>query len=556
MKKTSVSALKTTKPARLTNTFMPVDGNVDDLEYVSWIHRMQLRFQNLVGSGDVPLFEAEIDDLFAIYLSAIPAAQRQYHNCGECRRFINRFGTLLYVDDKNHLRSAIWDVDDAPEFYKPVVYCMIHAVVTAGIRRVFYSSERHWGTARTGAWTHFALAAPVCLVHNERARTAGQKMAEKVEDFKTMQRALLEFSYETVIQATGLLKSEALYRAEKVLGPCEWLLDLMTCVKAAEGAVMKEQVLWKAVATAPAGFCHPRSSMVGTLLEDLQAGKSVADAARSFAAKMHPLLYQRPQAAPAAGTIAQAEKLVEKLGIEPSLKRRFATPDDVSQAIWRPQGHRLAQAGRGGVFGHLKAKNKKHEPPMTDGALVTMTWDKFVRTLLPEAYTIDLLVPSMGNFTVLVTAEDMTAPPILQWDTPEERNPVSQYVWDGGSPANQFGLYAGRYAPLWAISENPSMWGGKCENQGKGVILLIEGAHESRQNGGLAIFPETLKSELHGVRSVVEAFSREGKLGNPDGEHAVGICLSAGQANGRSWNTTIRVQTSLGYQFVNLDRWD
>jgi hypothetical protein len=69
--------------------------------------------------------------------------------------------------------------------------------------------------------------------------------------------------------------------------------------------------------------------MIGTLLEDIHVGLPFDDFKAKFAAKMHPLQYQRPQAAPKVGAIAQAEKLVEQLGIVRSLKRRFARLDDL-----------------------------------------------------------------------------------------------------------------------------------------------------------------------------------------------------------------------------------
>jgi hypothetical protein len=76
----------------------------------------------------------------------------------------------------------------------------------------------------------------------------------------------------------------------------------------------------------------------------------------------------------------------------------------------------------------------------------------------------------------------------------------------------------------------------------------LNGAHETK-TGGLALFPGTLKSELHGIRSVVEAYSREGTLGNQDGEHVVSLGVNA-----RSLE--LRVTTKLGIQLVKIDRWD
>ena len=64
-----------------------------------------------------------------------------------------------------------------------------------------------------------------------------------------------------------------------------------------------DNLTWLAVATAPAGFCHVRSSMIGTLLEDVAAGMPFDAIKQRFDAKMHPLQYQRPTAMPSVPSI-------------------------------------------------------------------------------------------------------------------------------------------------------------------------------------------------------------------------------------------------------------
>ncbi len=55
-----------------------------------------------------------------------------------------------------------------------------------------------------------------------------------------------------------------------------------------------------------------------------------------------------------------------------------------------------------------------------------MTWEKFARTVLPDAETIELYVPAeAAPYVAMVTAANPQAPPILQWDRAERRNPVS-----------------------------------------------------------------------------------------------------------------------------------
>ena len=42
---------------------------------------------------------------------------------------------------------------------------------------------------------------------------------------------------------------------------------------------------------------------------------------KGFAAKVNPLSYQRPQAAPSSANVKQAEELFAKLGLAPALER-------------------------------------------------------------------------------------------------------------------------------------------------------------------------------------------------------------------------------------------
>lgn len=182
----------------------------------------------------------------------------------------------------------------------------------------------------------------------------------------------------------------------------------------------------------------------------------------------------------------------------------------------------------------------------------TMTWDKFQRTVLPAAERIEFLAPYRGNYAVLVTAVNPDAPPILQWDSPETRNPVSWYVWSGGSTASQYGLPGGQYVNVEAVTLKPSMWNGGFEHQGVGVMFLLAGAKETR-NAGAAIFPEILKSEFHAIRSVLEAYSRGAKIDDIGETHAVGVILGKGDG---TWDARLRVWSGGKPLEYRLDRWD
>ena len=156
---------------------------------------------------------------------------------------------------------------------------------------------------------------------------------------------------------------------------------------------------------------------------------------------MHPLQYQRPQAPSTSGNIAQAEKVISALQAAGALERRFARFEEI-QTLWTPQP--TPQSQPAGVFGHL-LPGVHRDTPMDLGAQV-MTWDKFARTVLPTAERIDYSVPlGRESYAAFVTAVNGDAPPLLQWDREERRNPVSWYVYHGDSPPTQWGLTGGTW---------------------------------------------------------------------------------------------------------------
>ncbi|WP_208446783.1 hypothetical protein [Burkholderia ambifaria] len=531
-----------------------------DQQYDTLLAAVQSAFESHTSNSQTRLYTTDVEGLFDVYLNALSPSPgiRQHHTCNACRRFVERFGGLVTISEDGSLASPIWTQEAASAveqpYYATAVAHMRASVERARVTGVFYTSESIWGQPRTGEWTHFCVTPGRHLIHASRVQTAFQAIAETREDYRTMLTALQEFTLATVETAVTLLRTDSLYRSEKCLGAAEWLRDVIVTRDAAKNVRLKENLLWRAVATAPAGFAHPRSSMIGTLLEDIAAGLAFDDVKAKFAAKMHPLLYQRPQAAPSAGTIQQAEKIVEQIGIAPSLERRFARVDEL-QTLWKPSDAAHVPSN-GGVFGHLQPKSARpaSSPMIASGA--PMTWEKFARTVLPEAEQIEAYVPTgSANFAAYLTAQHADAPPILQWDRDDRRNPVSWYLYSGGSPASQWGLTPGTWAKVTAVSAQPSSWHAPHAHQGAGVLLVIEGAKDHRnERSGNCLFPECLKSELHAVRSVIEAYSRRASISGFDEASACGLMLqkSSRFGNGHRVRVTAKGAT---LEYV-IDRWD
>lgn len=493
------------------------------------------------------LFVTDATALFDLYINRLPVEQRQHHRCHACRRFVQQYGNVVTISEDGKVNPILWDA--APGFYDQAHLAVRRKVQRANVVGVFYNRERTWGTPTAGGWEHLSVVPPKRFVFNPVLKNAGQVMADKKEDYLILLRSLADFNAATVDRAVTILKSDALYRSEKCLGVAEWLQELHEQLDGQSERV-RHNLVWRAVAAAPAGFCHVRSSMIGTLLEDLTEGLDMRSIKKRFAEKMNPLKYQRPQAPPKTGNVVRANRIVEQLDASGALKRRFATLRDIQRFEWQPSNRPVRHKGAG-VFSHLlgsTAPKDRVSLPKT-----TMTWEKFSRTVLRDATKIEALVPSRGPFLALCTAVNMDAPPIVQWDSERRRNPVTWYVYSGGSSASQWNLRGGQYVDVTGITKLPHMWQDESKHRqhGAGIVLLLDGCRDTR-NESAALFPELLRSDYHEIRSTIEAHSRSSKLAGSSKATACGLDL---RKNGR-WDVTLRVTTDKSVATIMLDRWD
>lgn len=516
------------KIAKTASSAAPKSGNLDDVEYAAFMGRLQARLNTTTEDGKRPLFRVRVpDDIWPHYLEAFKADERQHHNCSACRHFLRRFGPLVVISDRGELVPALWDVEDAPAEYLAPVKALIKVIKRSPIESAFYSSDIRWGQARTGDWSHFAVMPHNRLLFASRVQTAGQKMAEKREDFAMLSRALAEYDAATAAIAVTLLEKDQLYRSEKVLGVAQWFLALHTARAAVKGKA-RDLVTWSAVASAPAGFCHVRSSMIGTLLADISAGKSMGDVAASFKAKMSPLLYQRPQAAPSFGNIRQAEGLIKSLGLERSLERRYLRLEEVT-SVWAASSWVVPEERKGEVFGHLKPKEARTTTQLFSLFATPITWVKFRRDVLPDAMCMEIIPPALGNYCALTTAAHLDAPPLVQWDMDDQRNPVAHYVYVQGSPAEQWNLTKNKPARVTAVALAPHQWNDETAfgHFANGAIFILEGARDLKSGNGNALFPEDMKSELRPVRATIEAYSAKAEIQGREEASACGLWFGA-----------------------------
>jgi hypothetical protein len=414
----------TESPVASSGQQPPLDDGYD-----SFLAAVRKRFDAIASqSKPPPLFTTASEQLFEVFLAALPDALRQENTCDTCRHFFARFGGLVTIDEHGKTSPLLWAAKQGREPYAGAARAVADVVARAPVVGVFLSSERSWGTASKGGWTHLAVTPTSSLVFStEGTRNAAQAAAEVREDFRTLVAGLQDYPLELVKRAAALLETGKLYRSEKCIEVAKWLLAVHKSLKSTGSARGRENLIWRVAATAPPGFCHVRSSMIGTLLDDLRLELPFAEIKARFDAKMHPLQYQRPTAAPGQQNIDRAETIIAQLRSAGALERRFAKLDDIDP-LWLPRAS--TGKGGGGVFSHIKPRSKNPATTEIDAPAVVMTWEKFARTVLPEAVAIHFHVPATPkSYLALVTAKNPEAPPIIQWDSKDKRNPVTMYVY-------------------------------------------------------------------------------------------------------------------------------
>ena len=517
-------------------------------DYIQLLEQLQARFVQAT-QGERALFVTDAKGLYQAFLDGLPTRLVAEHACRACAKFVDDFGGVVKIAEDGRATSVLWDFE-APAAYAAAIAAMRKKVAKAHVVGVLVEDRKIWGTPLTGAWRHLAVAPSQSLLFTPSLlQTAPQKAAERLEEYQILQRALADFPLDLAVRAYRLLDDGTLFRSEKCLGVAKWFMDLQGALRDAPSHALRQNLVWRAVSTVPAGWAHVRTGMIGTLLEDLQSGMSTARVKSRFDAKMAPTACLRPQAPPKAGNVARAEQIVATLESAGAFARRHATLDDVV-ALWRPAS--LPKPKAGGVFDGLARSTPSSPTPPSLGTPVKITWEKFARVVLPEARQISVRISGYPRCYAFTTAVHPEAPPIFQWDSPDRRNPVSWYTYHMPSSASEWGLKMDQWVTCEAVCLFPFMWTSGLTHHGLGALFVLKGCADTRQ-ASAGLFPEILKSEYHEIRSTLEAHSQRLRLDLPEGQVASGVAF---RANGESLSGISVLRKDGTSTLYVLDRWD
>lgn len=552
--------------SNLTKIMYPNDRRED--QYEALLSQIKTHFHEMMDRyPKLWLYKTDVTDLFQVFLDNLPADAAQHYTCNACRRFVNKYGSLVSITENGDIIPVMWPTTGVGIFADAVEAVREYLITKAKVICVFYSDKTILGTPQTGDWSHMSVQINRRLFTNYHVgvygKNCGQMMSASVHDYITLRNAIKDYDISVVTEAMKLINSGALYRSDKVRDACNAFNGLLEDIKG-ETPKIKSNKIWYYIANATdARYLHIKSSVLGTLFDDIKNGVEMDTIISKFNDKMDPMHYQRPQAAPSTGNINRAEQLFAELGFtNKSLERRFASVDDL-ETIWKPcvceEDDTEKQSS---VFGRLKNQAKDAlKISKTDGIVVdrgSMTWNKFCTEILPYAKKLrirngrSIPTPIIATFLTAVYPDDKC---IFRYG-----NHVSYYMYNN-APIISFGIKDD--AEIVAISYDPELWGKKDDminGDTDGVTLVLKGAKdcqriENNKVAGTGIFPEDLIPEFREIRSTIAAYSSTDYIQDSGVGYATGVRLQ----RGINYNHMIRliVETdTMGTLSVNIDRWE
>lgn len=399
--------------------------------FTKWKVAHQTHVRDMITGHDT-LFVMDVnpDYLWSVYLGSFAPEdnkmfrQRREYDCGCCKTFIRQFGSVVAIGDDGKIYTG-WDFNvpnDSP-FY-PVTRQLAAAVLDSRVCDALVTKDITYGTdfnlevCETGTirWEHFRIQLP------ERLRYNGRETVETVMGkYRAMRhvfnRGLTELSPDALDTILELIEEKTVPALRPFASNVQQFRGEIERYQATP-LPQREAYVWKRsgqVVDSVAGF---HNTSVGQLAQDLTTETELSEAIGKFVRMVDPTNYRRSTVQPTQSMVDKAIETVRKLGLQPSLDRRFATLRDirVEDVAWVASAARRVVTGELAAFdglakdaGNVKADKFKKIP--------AISLAEFMDNVLNGAKTVELLLESRhkGNAMSLIAPADPDASPLFKW---------------------------------------------------------------------------------------------------------------------------------------------
>lgn len=367
------------------------------------------------------------DEMWQLYLSSFPEGtnplfrERTEHDCNCCKSFVRRVGNLVSL--KGNKVSTVWDTSakDAPYPYNEVAAALRDRVLDATIREKFFTSEGAFGKeetislkedATTERWNHF-FTGPV----KQKVRNPDTLRGQYSTAAQVFARGLRELTADALEVVADLIASNNLYRGAEHKRAVSEFQKLHKKFHKLD-TVEQDIFIWMNAEKPHSRF---RSTVIGTLVQDISEGKGLEAAVGAFESKVAPHNYKRTTALVTPGMVKKAMETIEELGLEPALERRFARIEDISvnDVLWVDREvEPLMKGGLGDELMSVAKSNVKSKSKQGKLKAEEISIDNFIEDVLPNTSKMEVLLDNahVGNLMSLTAPVHPEPAQLFKWD--------------------------------------------------------------------------------------------------------------------------------------------
>ena len=398
------------------------------MKFVEMRNILMEHFQTMVENNS-PLFEtdADKDTLWSLYLDSFSSSanplfrKRTEHDCSCCRHFIKTLGGVVTV--KNGKMISLWDFDiPEDDTYGPSIMALRAYVHSCTIINPFIAPYRTFGDrySRTliddelFTFDHFYLPIPTQYVECDGHRRESRRSS--IRDTRNVfKRSLEEISEEAVNIVLELISQGSLYRGEEHKGVLEAFARYQCQYKTLPNEE-KELYTWEHCSDVGEAVGRIRNHSIGTLLVNISEGMELDDAVKKYEAIVAPSNYKRPKAIFTKRMLEDAKNTISEMGYMDSLKRRYATLDDITvNNILFSNKDSAKRISGADVFEEMAATIAVN--PKKFNKVEEVFVDDFIENILPSATEIELFL------------ENKLAPNMVSLIGPKNKDSKTMFKW-------------------------------------------------------------------------------------------------------------------------------
>lgn len=399
------------------------------MSFVDLKKGLQNNFEKMMNETDY-LFEVELDKdiLWNLYLDSFPEGtnelfrERREFDCSCCRQFIKKIGNVVSI--KNNEIKSIWDFEIDNPKYKPVIKELSHFVKSHPVTNVYLSKEAKIGTNKNLEdidgnvieWEHFYLELPNKLVKDNNSISIAERKSTYKSTYDVFKRSLDTLTEESVLTVLELISQNSLYKGEEWKSVLQEFLKHKKSYDKLSNNKEKTRYAWEHSVKVSETVGRIRNLSIGTLLIDISNGVELDRAVSSYETIVAPENYRRSKPIFTKKMLEDAQKKVVELGYKDSLKRRFATIEDISiNDILFSNKDSIAKMEDFDVFDELAKEVSVN--PKKFSKVEEVGIEKFVNDILPSAQELEVLLENKhsNNMTSLIAPQDKDSKSMFKW---------------------------------------------------------------------------------------------------------------------------------------------